>query len=158
MAFTIARTAGKLATSPSRPATVSADPQSFQLEIDSDPRLASAAGGAARFVSELAGLESSESQRFQKAVVTACLEAFQRLGATHLHVTVTTTRFPDRIEVSLAYRPASPATKDPGGNTASGKPASNSSLEGVDQIQREVHGSAAVIRLTKYLRTAQSGE
>src|SRR5579862_488769 len=156
MAFTIARTAGKLATSPSRPATVTADPKSFQLEIDSDPRLAAAAGGAARFVSESAGLESSESHRFQKAVVAACLEAFQRLGATHPHVTVTTTRFPDRIEVSLAYRPASPATKDSDGNTGSGKPASNSSLEGVDQIQREVNDGAAVMRLTKYLRTARS--
>ena len=156
MAFIIARTAGKLVTSRSRPATVTAEPKSFQVQIDSDPRLAAAAGGVARYVSESAGLESRESSEFQKAVVAACVEAFELLGGTHPHVTVTTTRFPDRIEVELAYRPASGAAKDPDGSTGPGKPANNSALKGVDQMQRDVREGTATTRLTKYLRTAPS--
>ena len=156
MAFTIARTAGKLATFPSRPATVTAEPKSFQVQVDCDARLAAAAGGAARYVSESAGLESSESIQFQKAVVAACIEAFKLLGGTHPHVTVTTTRFPDRIEVSLTYQPASPATKNSDGGAGPGKPASNSALKGVDQMQQDVRDGTATTRLTKYLRTATS--
>ena len=156
MAFTIARTAGKLATYPSRPATVTADPKSFQVQIDSDARLAAAAGGVARYVSESAGLESRESSEFQKAVVAACVEAFKLLGGTHPHVTVTTTRFPDRIEVSLTYQPASPATKDSDGSAGPGKPANDSAIKGVDQLQREVREGSSTTRLTKYLRTATS--
>lgn len=156
MAFTIARTAGKLATFPSRPATVTADPKSFQVQIDSDARLAAAAGGVARYVSESAGLESRESSEFQKAVVAACVEAFKLLGGTRPHVTATTTRFPDRIEVSLTYQPASPATTDSAGSAGTGKPPSNLALKGVDQLQREVREGSATTRLTKYLRTAPS--
>jgi|GEM_PF-1447244 len=156
MVFTIARTAGKLATSPSRQATVTAEPKSFQVQIDSDPRLAAAAGGVARYVSESAGQEPSESCQFQKAVVTACVEAFKRLGGAHPHMSVTTTLFPDRIEVSLVYQPALGATASSDGNAGPGKPASNSALKGVDGIQREFHEGAAVTRLTKYLRTARS--
>jgi hypothetical protein len=110
----------------------------------------------ARYVSELAGLESSESCQFQKAIVAACVAAFKRLGGTHPHMSVTATRFPDRIEVSLAYQPASPARKDSDGNAGPGKPESNSALKGVDQVKRELQGGAAIERLTKYLRTPPS--
>lgn len=156
MAFTIVRIAGKPATSPSRPATVTADPKSFQLQIDSDPRLAAAAGGVARYVADAAGLASSESSPFQKAVVAACLEAFKRLGSAHPHLTVTTIRFPDRIEVRLAYEPALPATSDSDGKTRPDKLVRNSAVQGVDDVHREVHAGAAITRLTKYLRTAPS--
>lgn len=156
MAFTIARTVGKLVTSPSRPATVTAEPKSFQVEIDCDPRLAAAAGGVARYVSESAGVESNESFRFQKAVVAACIEAFKLLGGSHPHVTVTTTRFTDRIEVKLTYQPKLQATKDLDGSAGPRKPANTSAFEGIDETQREFRGGAATTRLTKYLRTAPS--
>lgn len=135
---------------------MTADPKSFQVQIDSDPRLAAAAGGVARYVSESAGLESSESLQFQKAVVAACIEAFKLLNIAHPHVAVTTTRFPDRIEVKLAYEPAPSATKDFAGKAEPRKPASNSTPKGVDQMQREVCDGTATTRLTKYLRTPPS--
>lgn len=156
MAFTIVRTVGKLATFPWRPATVTAEPKSFQVQIDCDPRLAAAAGGVARYVSESAGLECSENFQFQKAVVAACIEAFKLLGGSHPHVTVTTTRFTDRIEVELTYQPKSQATKDLDGSAGPRKAANNSAFEGIDQTQRQVREGTATTRLTKYLRTAPS--
>jgi len=50
--------------SPSRTTTVSIDFKGIELQIDADARLAAAAGGAARFFAESAGLTSEEATSF----------------------------------------------------------------------------------------------
>lgn len=151
MACTIARTAGKLATFPSRAATVTADPKVFELQIDPDPRLAAAAGGVARYLSETLGLDSKAVFALQDSVVAACLDAFRRLAGAHPHLTVTATRFPDRIEVALAYQIKSSATMNLAPSSMPGVTGSKPSLHGVDRVQREARDGLAVTRLTKYL-------
>lgn len=158
MAFTIARTAGKLATFPSRAATVTADPKVFELQIDPDPRLAAAAGGVARYLSETSGLDSKAVFALQDSVVAACLDAFRRVAGAHPHLTVTATRFPDRIEVALAYqmKPSARTTSDQG--RVSGVSGNKPQLHGVDRVQREARDGLAVTRLTKFLGNAPSHE
>lgn len=158
MACTIARTAGKLATFPSRAATVTADPKVFELHIDPDPRLAAGAGGVARYLSEASGLDSKAVFALQDSVVAACLEAFRRLAGAHPHLTVTTTRFPDRIEVALAYQIAPSATISSEQGRMSGATGDKPSLHGVDRVQREARDGLAVTRLTKYLGSAPPHE
>jgi hypothetical protein len=152
MAFTIARTAGKLAMYPSRAITVSAESKGIELQIDADARLAAAAGGAARFFAESAGLTNDEAADLQKSIVAACEEAFEHLIGEHPHLTVTLTRFPDRIEVAMAYagggEPAVGLDRIAGFASQIG---SAGGLGGVDRIQYEAHDGLAVTRLTKYL-------
>jgi hypothetical protein len=136
----------------SRAATVSAEIKSIQLQIDADARLAAAVGGAARYFAESAGLPSDEVRELQKSIVAACEEAFEHLAGEHPHLTVTLTRYPDRIEVAMAHEGGGePAVgldrvagfanqlRGPGG------------LGGVDRVQYEAHEGLAVTRLTKYL-------
>jgi len=96
MAFTIARTAGKLATSPSR-TLVATDPKRIELHLDADPRFAAAAGGTVRCLAEFAGMPEEVCREFQEATIRACLEAFE-LRPTSSHVIVFC-RFDDRVEV-----------------------------------------------------------
>jgi hypothetical protein len=96
MAFTIARTAGKLATSPSR-TLVATDPKRIELHLDADPSFAAAAGGAVRCLAEFAGMPEEVCREFQEATIRACLEAFE-LRPTSSHV-VEFCRFEDRVEV-----------------------------------------------------------
>jgi hypothetical protein len=152
MAFTIARIAGKLAMLPSRATTVSAESKGIELQIDADARLAAAAGGAARFFAESAGLTTDEAADLQKSIVAACEEAFEHLSGEHPHLTVTLTRYRDRIEVTMAHE-------------GSGEPAvgldriagfashveGSGGLGGVDRVQYEARDGLAVTRLTKYL-------
>ena len=135
----------------SRAATVSAEAKSIQLQIDADPRLAAAVGGAAHCFAESAGLTSEEVRELGKCVVAACQEAFEHLTGEHPHLTVTLTRYPDRIEVAMAH--------EGGGEPAVGldrvagfanQPGSGG-LGGVDRVQYEAHEGLAVTRLTKYL-------
>jgi len=135
----------------SRAATVSAEAKSIQLQVDADPRLAAAVGGAAHCFAESAGLTSDPVRELEKAVVAACEEAFEHLTGEHPHLTVTLTRYPDRIEVAMAH--------EGGGEPAVGldrvagfanQPGSGG-LGGVDRVQYEAHEGLAVTRLTKYL-------
>jgi hypothetical protein len=131
---------------------VSAEAKSIQLQIDADARLAAGAGGAARYLAESAGLTSDEARELQKSVVAACEEAFEHLAGEHPHLTVTLTRYPDRIEVAMAH--------EGGGEPAVGldriagfanQLGGSGGLGGVDRVQYEAHGGLAVTRLTKYL-------
>jgi len=155
MASIIARIAGKLAMSRSRAATVSAEAKSIQLQIDADARLAAAVGGAARYFAESAGLASEEVKELEKSVVAACQQAFAHLAGEHPHLTVTLTRYPDRIEVAMAH--------EGGGAPAVGldhvagfanQLGGSGGLGGVDRVQYEAHEGLAVTRLTKYLGQA----
>jgi hypothetical protein len=144
MASTIAPTAAKPATWPSRIPV--ADPKSVTLQIDADRRFATAAGGVARYLGDSSGLESGSASRLQAAVVAACQEAFEYLTAEHPHLTVAFTRHADRIEIAISYEGESaPAV---GLDTiASGSAA----LDGVDRIQYETQGGRTTTLLTKYL-------
>lgn len=132
------------------------DAKSIRLQIDGDPRLAAAVGGAARYLADAAGLESEAISQLQSTVTTACREAFDHLTGDHPHLSVTLTRLPDRIEVALSHEgEMSPAV---GLDTIAGlaaqvggAPEGSSVLAGVDRVQYETQGSVAVTRLTKYI-------
>jgi len=126
------------------------------MEIDSDARLAAAAGGVVRFLADVAGLENDAITRLQSAVIAACSEAFDRLTADHAQLRITFTSFSDRIEVALSHlREDSPAV---GLDTIAGLAAqaggarSNQVIfAGFDLVQYETRDSEAVTRLTKYI-------
>jgi len=137
---------------PSRATTVSAESKGIELQIDADARLAAAAGGAARFFAESAGLTSDEAADLQKSIVAACEEAFEHLSGEHPHLTVTLMRFSDRIEVAMAHEgSAEPAVGLDRIAGFASQIGSSGGLGGVDRIQYEAHDGLAVTRLTKYL-------
>lgn len=72
------------------------------MQIDADARLAAAAGGAARYLADAAGLQDEAISQLQSATVAACQEAFKHLTPEHPRLEVILTRFADRIEVALA--------------------------------------------------------
>ena len=155
MVSTTARIAGKLATS-LWPAAVATDSKTFRLFLDADPRLAAAAGGVARFLADVAGLENAAITRIQSAVIAACSEAFEHLTADHPRLEITFTRLPDRMEIAFTHRgEGSPAV---GLDTIAGFAARIGGTEsspgvfaGFDRVQYETHGGEAVTRLTKYI-------
>jgi len=126
------------------------------MEIDSDARLAAAAGGVVRYLADVAGLENCAITRLQSAVIAACAEAFDHLTADHRQLRITFTSFSDRIEVALSHlREDSPAV---GLDTIAGLAAqaggarSNQVIfAGFDRVQYETRGGEAVTRLTKYI-------
>lgn len=132
--------------------------QSIQLQIDADPRLAAAAGGAARYLGDAAGLEDASLSQLQSAIVAACRKEFRHLGAAHPHLQVTLTRFTDRIEVALVHEGERPPAESLGAVVGSAAQSRGNSgctciLDGVDQVQFETHGGCAVTRLTKFLHS-----
>jgi hypothetical protein len=140
---------------------VATEAKRIQLQIDADPRLAAAAGGAAHYLGVAAGLEDVSLDRLQSAIVAACREEFRKLDAAHPHLEVTLTRFIDRIEVALAREAeGSPAASI---NAVAGSAAQlgdNSScacrLDGIDRVQFETRDGSAVTRLTKFLHSPPS--
>jgi hypothetical protein len=131
---------------------VSAEAKGIQLQIDADARLAAAAGGAARFFAEAAGLTSEEAADLQKSIVAACEEAFEHLSGEHPHLTVTLTRYRDRIEVAMAHEgSAEPAVGLDRIAGFASHVGGSGGLGGVDRVQYEAHDGLAVTRLTKYL-------
>jgi hypothetical protein len=143
--------------SPSRTA-VATDAKRIQLKMEADPRLAAAAGGAARCLGDAAGLEDASLSQLRAAIVAACREEFRHLDAAHPHLEVTLTRFADRIEVALEHEEErSPAmgldavvgfAAQLGGNSGGTR-----ALDGVDRVQFETHGGCAITRLTKFLHS-----
>jgi hypothetical protein len=154
MAFTTARIAEKPATFP-LPAAVATEPKILHLQIDADARLAAAAGGAARYLADAAGLEADATMQLQSSVVTACIESFDHLADARAHLEITLRRFPDRIEVALSFQGASSpavgldfiAGRSSHGGTGEG---GHSVLAGVDRVQYESRKGEAVTLLTKY--------
>lgn len=119
--------------------------------MDPDARLAAAAGGAARYLAESAGLANEAVAQLQKSIVAACLEAFEHLTGGRPHLDVTLTLFTDRIEVAVTHEGAtSPAL---GLHQIAGFAdhfGGSGALDGVDRVQFEAHQGSAVTRLTKY--------
>lgn len=136
---------------------MSAESKGIELQIDPDPRLAAAAGGAARFLGEAAGLSNEELAELQKSIVAACQEAFEHLTGDHPHLNVTLTGYPDRIEVAVSHKgEASPAV---GLDQIAGfadQLGSTRALGGVDRVQFETRDGVAVTRLTKYIARGSS--
>jgi hypothetical protein len=131
---------------------VSTDSRGIEFQIDPDPRLAAAAGGAARYFADAAGLTSEAVVEFQKSVVAACEETFQHLTGDHSHLTVRVTRYPDRIEVVLAHEGEAIPTVGLNQIAGFGSPSGSSNpLGGIDRVQYEARGGRVVTRLTKYL-------
>jgi hypothetical protein len=130
------------------------------MQMEADPRLAAAAGGAARYFADAAGLEAPAIASWQTAIVAACKEAFANLTREHPRLDVIFTRLVDRLEVTLSQEgetaPAlgldsltglSAEAGDAPDKTQSGSPV----MRGVDRVQYESKGGMAVTRLTKYI-------
>jgi len=133
------------------------------MQIEADPRLAAAAGGAARYFADAAGLEAPAIVDWQTAIVAACNEAFEHLTREHPRLDVTLTRLADRIEVAFSREgdtaPAlgldtlaglAPQSGSVQGKERGGSPV----LGGVDRVQYELRDGVAVTRLTKYITPA----
>ncbi len=130
--------------------------KSLLLQIDGDARLAAAAGGAARHLADLAGIENGDVSRLQSSVIAACLEAFEHLTADHPILEIAFTRFPDRFEVALSHRgEGSPSvgleTIAGFASRLGGAGSRPGVFAGFDRVQYETHGGEAVTRLTKYI-------
>jgi len=155
MVFSIAPIAGKPAISLWPPA-VAIESKSLLLQIDADARLAAAAGGAARHLADLAGLENDSISRLQSSVIAACLEAFEHLTADRPPLKIAFTRFSDRFEVALSHRgegsaPVGLETTAGFAPRIGGTGSQPGVFAGFDRVQYETHGGIAVTRLTKYI-------
>ena len=107
--------------------------------MDADERLAAAAGGAARYLADTAGLENSEILGLQAAVVAACKYCFHcHNSATHCDIALQ--RLTDRIEIEVSF---------PGKERPEGKEKPN--IAGVDQIECEFLEDSSRMRLTKHI-------
>jgi hypothetical protein len=76
---------------------VSTETKRIELHVDSDPRLASAVGGAVRYLAETAGLPEEVCREFQEETIRACVKMFSA-DAAKSH-TIELLVFPDRMEV-----------------------------------------------------------
>ena len=128
--------------------------------MEADVRLAAAAGGAARYFADAAGLEGAALSDWQTAVVAACKEAFEHLTREHPRLDVTLSRLADRLEVALCCEgntaPAvgldTLAALAPGDSRTSAQRSGKSPvLGGVDRVQYETRDGIAITRLTKYI-------
>ena len=133
------------------------------MQIEADARLAAAAGGAARYLADAAGLEGPAISNWQTAIVAACKEAFEHLSLEHPKLKVTLTRLADRLEVALSFEgDTEPAVGldalagfAPDASGVQGQRSGKSAvLGGVDRVQYETRNGVAVTRLTKYIAPA----
>jgi hypothetical protein len=154
--FTWVRTVCTIAQSAAKPATflpptpVATDFKSIHLQIDADARLAAAAGGAARYFGDLAGIENDALAHLQAATVAACVDAFAHLTQLHPYLDVTLTRLADRIEIALSYEGEGNSARGP--NPKAGLAGRSSpKIKGIDSVRHESRGTLAVTLLTKYV-------
>lgn len=77
--------------------------QRIVLQMDADERLAAAAGGAARYMADSAGLENTEILALQAAVVAACKHCFACHSAAK-NCDIALQRLTDRIQIELSFR------------------------------------------------------
>jgi len=180
MAYTIAQTAGKRATS-GWPILMPTDPDhtapgderaaagytvpAVQIVsvLEDDPRLLIGAAAIAWHTAQEAGLAEQAQEHLATATKEACGEVFALAHPDPKAppvVTVTASRFPDRVEISVQLSAAvadgtvdSHSKKDaaPGGKHE-GKRVEDGL---VDHIQRETHDGRPSIVLVKYYRAVK---
>ena len=124
---------------------VAAELRTVHILIDADARLAAAAGGAARYFADAAGLSHDAVFHLQTAVVLACESAFGDLSKEQAVLDVTLTWLVDRIEVAVSHKH----------NTRAGQYRANAqpqALDGVDDVQQELRDGVVVMRLTKFIK------
>jgi len=78
---------------------VTTEPKRIEIHLDSDPRLAAAAGGAVRLLAETAGMPEEVCKEFQEATVRACMKAFDARPMDEHMVELLV--FGDRVEVAV---------------------------------------------------------
>jgi hypothetical protein len=110
--------------------------------MDADERLAAAAGGAARYMADSAGLENSEILGLQAAVVEACKYCFH-CHSSAKHCDVALQRLTDRIVIELSF---------PGKESPEGK--EKPKIAGVDEIQCEFMEDSSRMRMIKKIVVA----
>jgi hypothetical protein len=110
--------------------------------MDADERLAAAAGGAARYMADSAGMENSEILGLQAAVVAACKYCFHCHSAAK-HCDIALQRLTDRIEIELSF---------PGKESPEGK--ETPKIAGVDEIQCEFMEGSSRMRMIKKIAVA----
>jgi hypothetical protein len=181
MAYTIARSAGRRATSGS-PILMPTDsdhaasgsqgsqagrmvpPVQIVIALHNDPRLLIGAGVIAGHSAQHAGLTERAQEDLATATTEACGEVFglarpdPKLPPV---VNVTASRFPDRVEVTVKLSSAPTSAKAGSRSkkaTARGGKQSGKLLdEGlVDQVQRDTHDGRPSIVLVKYCRPVKS--
>jgi hypothetical protein len=146
MACIIAPTAGKRATFLSR-IIVLTETQRISMQFDADIRLAAAAGGAARYFADAAGLDELVVSQLQKATITVCEQQFKELRQPSDRLDVLVERLPNRIEVVVRHGTAE--------NSRHGDE-TQTPLAGVDQVRRETNAGKDITTLIKFLREANS--
>lgn len=109
--------------------------------MDGDPRFAAAAGGAARYLGDLAGLEALEASQLQSGVIAACQKWFPLLDRAHSRLRVAFAVFADRIEVELSAD---------GSAEAANTPEFSGAMDGVDGVEMQTRDGVPVACLTKY--------
>src|SRR6266566_3765908 len=132
MVSTIARIAGKPATSLWPPAVV-------------------------RYLADEAGLENEAIARLQSAVIAVCSQAFEHLTADHPQLEIAFTRFSDRIEVALRHLgddPPAVGLDAIAGFASHGTGSIQVVFAGFDRVQYETRRGAGVTLLTKYIGQA----
>ena len=122
-----------------RPLNVADLPHQIQVHMDPDDRLVAAVGGAARYLADAAGLSNDMILQFQDSVVAACRHCFH-CHSSAMQCGITLRRSLHRLDVEVAL----PGTEPP---PSGEKPA----WAGIDEVQCEVNGYAAVLRLTKFV-------
>ena len=132
------------------------EPNTIELKVGDDPRLAAGAGGVARYLADAAGLDSHTASQLQAATAAACAEAFQHLTPRDPLLKIVYARHEDRIEIAFSHKgSAAPAVGlDFMAGFAHGSPgggASRNILTGVDRVQYDTRDGEAVTRLTKYI-------
>ncbi len=110
--------------------------------MDADERLAAAAGGAARYMADSAGMENSEILGLQAAVVAACNYCF-KCHSKAKSCDIALQRLTDRIEIELSF---------PGKESPEGK--EKPSIAGVDEIECEFLEDSSRMRMIKRIPLA----
>ncbi len=177
MAYTIAQTAGKRATSAwpilmptdsdravpgDQPAHAGYTVPSVQVvsTLHDDPRLLTGAGAIASHTAHEAGLTEQVQEHLAIATQEACGEVFALVHSDPKlppEVTVTASRFPDRMQVTVELSVGVTSAEV---NSASKKAAAGDGKQGgnllderlVDHVQRETRDGRPSIVLVKYYR------
>lgn len=179
MAYTIAQTAGKRASSgwqrqmptdfdhahPGKPRPEEGHRVplvTIASTLHDDPRLVAGAGVIAFHAAEQAGLTEPAQEHLSAATMQACGEVFgaaQADAKPAAEVNVTASRFTDRIEIAvvLSHGEAHPGEHSKRTHVHDGERSRKPLDEGlVDRVERATHDGRPAIVLVKYFHPAKS--